>query len=78
MTREHRLAPRQVMSNVRAAEASAAFVVEAAENPTIAETVSAVELDNNAVDIDFEESSGVRNFVSIALASIAMAFFAAL
>lgn len=69
MTREHRLAPRQVMSNVRAAEASAAFVVEAAENPTIAETVSAVELDNNAVDIDFEESSGVRNVVSIALAS---------
>jgi len=78
VTREHRLAPRQVMSNVRAAEASAAFVVEAAENPTIAETVSAVELDSNAVDIDFEESSGVRNFVSIALASIAMAFFAAL
>ena len=76
MTREHRLAPRQVMSNVRAAEASAAFVVEAAENPTIAETVSAVELDNNAVDIDFEESSGVRNVVSLALASITMAFFA--
>ena len=76
MTREHRLAPRQVMSNVRAAEASAAFVVEAAENPTIAETVSAVELDNNAVDIDFEESSGVRNLVSIAL--LAAAFFAAL
>ena len=75
MTREHRLAPRQVMSNVRAAEASAAFVVEAAENPTIAETVSAVELDNNAVDIDFEESSGVRNVVSIALlASFAMTF----
>ena len=74
MTREHRLAPRQVMSNVRAAEASAAFVVEAAENPTIAETVSAVELDNNAVDIDFEESSGVRNVVSIAL--LASAFFA--
>merc|ERR1712232_915902 len=76
VTREHRLAPRQVMSNVRAAEASAAFVVEAAENPTIAETVSAAELDNNAVDIDFEESSGVRNVVSIALASITMAFFA--
>ena len=76
MTREHRLAPRQVMSNVRAAEASAAFVVEAAENPVIAQTVSMVDLDNNAVDIDFEESSGVRNLVSIAL--LAAAFFAAL
>merc|ERR1712199_68643 len=73
VTREHRLAPRQVMSNVRAAEASAAFVVEAAENPTIAATVSAVELDNNAVDIDFEESSGVRNVVSIALVLLAVA-----
>ena len=32
VTREHRLQPRQVVSNVRATEANAQFVVEAAES----------------------------------------------
>ena len=38
VTREHRLSPRQVMSNVRASEASAVLSVKAAENPSLLES----------------------------------------
>jgi hypothetical protein len=54
VTREHRLQPRQVVSNVRAAEASAAFVVEGVENDA-AELDSAPDATRAvAADIDFD------------------------
>ena len=75
LTREHRLMPRQVVSNIRAAEASATFVVEAAEAEA-SELLDAKSAPTADDDIEFDNDALFTDAAPQQLSASALLFVA--